>query len=144
MSTDAFLDRDARNDPGLSDAAFPPSRVSPFPPYVLFRGPSSKGSNPHDCAPNTSCTLQTTSRPAAGHPGSPLESFEEQRYDISRNPDRQTRQSHRRREAHMSRYSVGRKIARDIQRRDRHRVNYRRLQNEAEERAESVEVATPY
>ena len=43
----------------------------------------------------------------------------------------------------MSRYSVGRSIAKDIMKRDRRRRTYHRVQNEAANRPESIQVATP-
>jgi very-short-patch-repair endonuclease len=44
----------------------------------------------------------------------------------------------------MSRYSIGRRIAKDIMTRDKHGVTYRRIQNEAKNRSGSVQVDTPY
>jgi very-short-patch-repair endonuclease len=42
----------------------------------------------------------------------------------------------------VSKYSVGRKIAKDIETRDKHRRTYRKIQKEAEARPESVRVDT--
>lgn len=44
----------------------------------------------------------------------------------------------------MSRRSVGRMIAQQIQVRDRHRTNYRKIQKEAADRPESTQVKTPF
>lgn len=44
----------------------------------------------------------------------------------------------------MSRYSVGRSIAKGIMTRDKRRRTYRKIQDEAAERTESTQVETPY